>query len=254
MGIILLVLSLQERLWTYIRFQDSTVIACAVGASEILAFPLLATIVFPYGIFIVYYWSKRTPILGKTGISYGQYPWDDSYPLFWGGRPKRERTAGDIGMRKLLLKLFLFILILGLVLYPASLFVRDSLESDPDACLVHYNFMNRRSAVYAVDDVASLTIASDWIDDDYAGLQWGYTATLHTEDGQRFHFTSLSDRSPYLANSQDAMLEILLEIKAALPPDAVTIEGKEDVDSILGTMGPEHYLLLELFDVPYTFG
>ena len=81
-------------------------------------------------------------------------------------------------------------------------------------------------------------------------MLWGYTATFETKDNRTFHFVSLSDYSPYLEDSQAAALELLVDIKNTLPPADVTIEGNEDVNKILETMGFENIRLLELFDAP----
>ena len=246
----------KDMLVRFLWFHNPVVIASTSPLEELGPIPIMA--VLTLGLFIppLAGMMNRIPIFGNPKISYGESPWDDTYPIFWRKKPKKRSfyllppVLRNYRVVMVLVCFFIFVIFSCF----SGLFTRDSLENSPDACLVHYNFMNRPSAAYAMDDVVSLTISSDWINSRYSGQQWGYTATLRTVDGRRFHFISLTDRSPYLANSQDAMLELLLEIKTALPPEAVTIEGAGDVNSILDTMGREQSLLLELFDVPHTFG
>ncbi len=233
----------------FIRFRDPDVIACASSVAEIGTIPILAVLTLSGFMLYLYGLKNQIPIFGNPAIRYGEPPWEGVYPIFWRNKPKKRRFCLPPVLRDsrtivVLVGFFLCSIFFCFV----GLFTRDSLENDPDACLVHYNFLNQRSAVYTVDDIAALTIASDWIqrDEDL----WGYTATFRTKDEHTFHFVSLSDYSPYLEDSQTAALELLVGIKNALPPEAVTIEGKEDVDKILETMGFENILLLELFDAP----
>ena len=251
-------LDMQYALWEQIRFPNRYILAVNPYPGELAAVPLMFVVgIGPFCLLLTGLMTQR-PIFGNPKIQYGDMPWKRNlYPLFGAIRPVKKR-AKPHSRRKILSRVVSVFLAAAVMLfgYTVGIFCRDSLFAEGAICLIRYDSLNQAAETYSVMDIASMTIksVSQTPSEGRGQREWGYAVEFQTEDGKGFSFSSTARSNPFLTDTfHTAMLERLLEIKAVLPPDAVRIEGKDDVQFILEAIGYENYLLLDLFDVPYVF-
>ena len=252
-------LDVQDILWEQVRFPDASVLAVNPQLSEIGVFPLWIAVGLCPFVFLLSNLYKQTPIFGNSKIQYGEMPWKKNiYPLFWKDKPAKERTKKRSAGAKLFLALKVFVVAAVILFcYTIGLFCRDSLVSGQENILLRYDSLNREAQAYSVEDIASMTVQSDSIKEEngQGRTDWSYAVEFLTRDGARFSFTSLSNLNPHLGtNKHTATLEILLDIKHALSPGAVTITGAAHVEQIMYNLSldfGERELLLDLFGIPY---
>lgn len=111
--------------------------------------------------FIIYSWyHERVHIFGRKDVKYGPPAYPRRYPLLMKNKPYHWVSAKEVALRKravtISATLMLLWLVIGLWLYPASMYERADLYSN--GAIITYNSENQQDSIYRSSDVESVEI------------------------------------------------------------------------------------------------
>lgn len=229
-----------------VAFHDAQVVAYHSSMMTMwLVAPLALYLFVTVFLVAMYPYAAQIPIFGNRKVEYGRDPWDlRCFPLtdrrHWQRPPKKYRwSTGRIVV--CLAGLWLAgLLLLGAVALP-SVIGRDCLRRD--ATVVCYNGQNKEVAVYQPD---TLTVRAYFQRGRYGGWR---CALILQDENRRFSFTPGDFRR---TGSPEDWLQQMLEVKSHVPPEKITIEGRENLGNLQGQYGlnaKETSLLRQLFTV-----
>lgn len=198
--------------------------------------------------------SRKQPIFGKKGITYGPPKWKAVYPLF-----SRTFWKHFLANRKRVLitavaALLVTSLTTGVTM--ASLFARDQLYND--GSIRGFNFLNQQVQHCTASDVVEIHICTEYDSNGNHRIgrfgikrrgSWGIQLRIHTNDGI-IYFDDRHFRPDQ--GSMDESLIGMLQIKALFDPDQIVIVGTDKIPRVIADQEftqEEAQLLYDLFDM-----
>jgi hypothetical protein len=109
------------------------------------------------------FYEPRRPIFGRSDIKYGPPAYPRIYPLLMKNKPKFWQSSKKLAQKKMertiLVVVLLATLLLGIVLYPHSLYARQELLYD--GSVVFYDTCNQELAHYRQRDMESVSLDAE---------------------------------------------------------------------------------------------
>lgn len=204
-----------------IAFADGDVIAFREHAGIFWVLPLILTLMVLLGGGIDKAYIAKLPIFGRRDITYGPPKWDNVYPLFRKGRPKKALRPAEKKYRRFSAALLAAWLGLCVAVTPLAVYGRDCLYTDGSIRI--YNVWNVETDRYRADDMAAL-IFETYHDDG----EWGPGVTVELQNGKRVWFADYNFRG----GASETLL-YMERLKSAAPRHVLRYEGTDRLDDVV---------------------
>lgn len=190
--------------------------------------------------------GRKQPFFGNRHVKYGQFPYKNTYPLFYPGGIRRALPKNGAEWQTALhdYKFMLYCLLAAVLLYAAMLCPRIVLRADDS--IVTYGVFNHAIYTCPPEDILGLRIDSDYLPN---GNHTGRSAlrfAVQTRNGIYYNFYPGSFSGATTLDQLDQMLAFRARV-----PQPVRVVGQEDLDDIL-TDG--HYTAEEAAKIYEIFG
>jgi hypothetical protein len=193
------------------------------------------------------FYEPRRPIFGRSDIKYGPPAYPRIYPLLMKNKPKfwksRKKLAQEKMERTVLVAALLTTLLLGIVLYPHSLYERQELLYD--GSVVFYDTCNQESAHYRQHDMESVRLDVSSSARKYRRRSWYAENTFMFSDGKS---CSYSVRT--LGDDWTEAIRTAMELKVRYG-DLMSIEDADQLWKVVRDQDmttAEEELLYQLFE------
>ena len=224
-------------------FEDPHILAQNGSAMIIFIF---ATLFAGAGFALLFDWlrRKRQPIFGKSDVNYITYA-KPLYPLFskqfWKNMFRSKKKASLFGCCILFFILFIFIIppITKLTLTP-----RNRLYDD--GSIEVRNCLNEITEQYSPSDVEEIKFYTQLYRErrrKHTKYSWRFEIKISMQDGKSFLFLYGDFQS----------MEAVYQAKNCFSPDVVTVEGEENIESVIQDMNLDEHeseLLYRIFEIP----
>ena len=223
-------------------FEDPHILAQNGSAMIIFIF---ATLFAGAGFALLFDWlrRKRQPIFGKSDVNYITYA-KPLYPLFskqfWENMFRSKKKASLFGCCILFFILFIFIIppITKLTLTP-----RNRLYDD--GSIEVRNCLNEITEQYSPSDVEEIKFYTQLYQErrrKHTKYSWRFEIKISMQDGKSFLFLYGDFQS----------MEAVYQAKNCFSPDVVTVEGEENIESVIQDMNLDEHeseLLYRIFEI-----
>ena len=213
LGLTYLFISIRE----YIFLQDPNLVAYEDASTGLLVLPLLLFLF----IFVVAQAEAKRPLFPNKKIHYGEAPWNDVYPLFLKGRPRRKLNPYKRKARRTGVLMVLGLFVFTLVLAGFSFYGHHQLNENGTVAV--YGTVNQLKKVYTPADVEKLTIRTYHKTHVRSLGTWTFCITVKMDDTRKYSFDYGHFRS----------LEEMLAYRALIPGDKIVVYGADDLDRVI---------------------
>ena len=235
-GLMFLSLKLVEWVSDSIFFADPSVLAY----SKMDIFSLLFYLYPIFGALLLgIQFDKKTPLFGNPDLRYGVPPWDSECLPLWDKKYKSARAA----LKKRFWRRFLPFFFAGYfacaALVPFGVMDRDVLYEGNR--MERFNAVNQLVATYTAEDFSHLTVE---VEHKFGGFKkvdsYRFSLSVEMKDGEEivYSYQSFEGRpADGKGEHLDTMLDKAFEWKAMLKDGAVTLEGREDLETVARHIG-----------------
>lgn len=210
-----------------IAFSKPDTVAFESGGSNLFFIPFTLFLFLSAFSLFISGWESKKPIFGSKKYKYGEYPFrKDCFPLF----SQKKYHVGN--WKKKYVRWIIILWYVSFIalscLVPFGLFGREALYEDNS--IEKISLINTVSAKYTTKDFLNLTIQSQYYSGYRTNDRWVYEIIIEMKDGKDFRFSN--ENFMNVSNEKDTSLDKMLEIKSLFDPEAITVNGAENIDEI----------------------